>query len=296
VEVYIYEADLWCVDCGEEKRAELRAAGRAPKNPDDECTYDSDDFPKGPTEEGESDSPSHCAGCGCFLESDLTPDGLKYAAEHVAEAIGNLQELAAAPHNADCSILEQARDASPALAHWAPHYFDSLDGSAMWSIQLNSRSRRAWLRRELRIAENVYAEALRARQSTHVRIVVFPRDHLEKQCGPRARDAFVAFCAPYGIEAGAAQSGSADSYAFGLKREDAERLPFDAGGRMGAPGFVAQYEERLRSLSTVHSPVRRARSELAAVMYGSEELRTKLRAAIGARAARDLCRALRTGV
>ena len=83
--VYIYDADLLCEECGEAIRADLTAKGKAPGgpldpggDPDDETTYDSDDFPKGPTEEGESDYPSHCGACGCFLESTLTDEGRAY--------------------------------------------------------------------------------------------------------------------------------------------------------------------------------------------------------------------------
>ena len=54
---------------------------------------DSDTFPQGPCEEsnGESDTPQHCAGCGCFLENPLTPDGYAYVqtALDVYGATGN---------------------------------------------------------------------------------------------------------------------------------------------------------------------------------------------------------------
>jgi len=81
--VFVYAADLYCEDCGAKIREELTAKGQAPEDPEDEWSYDSDDFPKGPTEETESDSPSHCGGCGVFLESPLTSEGEAYVIETV---------------------------------------------------------------------------------------------------------------------------------------------------------------------------------------------------------------------
>jgi len=104
VNVYMYQAALWCEACGEKLRAELLAAGKAPADPEDECSYDSDDFPKGPEDEGETDSPSHCDGCGVFLESPLTDEGTAY----VRDAIEN-------------AIIE-GREDSIARTVWGPHY------------------------------------------------------------------------------------------------------------------------------------------------------------------------------
>ncbi len=117
--VYIYQAALFCTDCGEKAVAELEAEGAEPEIqcPDckhagkgatfkphgglgwrmcpacgsercayDERDYDSGDFPKGPCDEGDSDTPSHCDDCGTFLESDLTSEGERYVVEAVQEA------------------------------------------------------------------------------------------------------------------------------------------------------------------------------------------------------------------
>lgn len=108
--VYVYRAALYCEACGEKIRAELSAKGEAPPDPEDEYTYDSDDFPKGPTEEGESDSPSHCDACDLFLESDLTSEGRDYVRECVT-----------------MSVAEGRRD-SIALTEWAPFYGIDLKG------------------------------------------------------------------------------------------------------------------------------------------------------------------------
>jgi hypothetical protein len=84
---YIYQASLWCDECGERLKAEQRARGLEPKNPEDEHTFDSDDYPKFVSGDEESDSPNNCASGDCagnygtFLENSLTQDGYKYVKE-----------------------------------------------------------------------------------------------------------------------------------------------------------------------------------------------------------------------
>ena len=102
--VYIFNAELWCDDCGRRIAAEITAEGNAPECPSDEHTYDSDDFPKYSDEDNEyTDSPNHCASgaeCpnaeiidgeryGCLLRETLTPDGERY----VSEAEGPVAEF-----------------------------------------------------------------------------------------------------------------------------------------------------------------------------------------------------------
>lgn len=96
---YIYAADIYCDDCGEAIRERLTAEGKAPADPTDEWSYDSDDFPKVADDDDESDSPQHCA-CGenClnaveieggkvgFLFGELTRDGVDYVEEAIEEA------------------------------------------------------------------------------------------------------------------------------------------------------------------------------------------------------------------
>lgn len=77
--MYIYKADTWCDDCAVGIKASL------PERPLGD--YDSDDYPKGPFDPEESDSPQHCAGCQVFLENPLTSDGYKYVRESIEEAI-----------------------------------------------------------------------------------------------------------------------------------------------------------------------------------------------------------------
>lgn len=104
--VYIYRAALYCADCGEAIRARLTAEGKAPADPADEVTYDSEDFPKGPYENGggEADCAQHCDGCSAFLENPLTQDGR----EHVADAIRE--------------HFETGDGDARTLAQWAEHY------------------------------------------------------------------------------------------------------------------------------------------------------------------------------
>lgn len=85
--VYIYQAALYCKACGEALRADITAEGKAPAADSD---YESDEYPCGPTEEGESDTPSHCDACGVFLETTLTSEGKAYviAAVRAARAVG----------------------------------------------------------------------------------------------------------------------------------------------------------------------------------------------------------------
>jgi len=80
--VYMYQASLYCSHCGTLVQADLESQGLAPNNPEDERTFDSDRYPKGLYEAGESDSPDFCYMCGTFLQNPLTSDGNKYVLEH----------------------------------------------------------------------------------------------------------------------------------------------------------------------------------------------------------------------
>lgn len=85
---FIYAADIYCECCGQTIRDTLTRDGRAPENPDNESSYDSDQFPKGPYVNGggEADSPQHCASCRTFLENPLTDDGRDYVRAAIADA------------------------------------------------------------------------------------------------------------------------------------------------------------------------------------------------------------------
>ena len=100
---YIYKADVWCDDCGAAICKRLKREGKAPANPDDEWTFDSDDYPKRAGDDDESDSPQHCAaGEHCvnaitlpsggkvgLLFGELTQEGVSYVKEAIEEATGD---------------------------------------------------------------------------------------------------------------------------------------------------------------------------------------------------------------
>lgn len=94
--VYMYQAALYCEECGEKIRVEITAAGNAPEDIDDDYTYDSDDFPKRGDSGDEGDTPDHCDACGEFLENALTGDGVTYTEEIINRdiAAGRLDSVA----------------------------------------------------------------------------------------------------------------------------------------------------------------------------------------------------------
>ena len=106
MDAYIFRADMWCEDCiralifdqlgfqpdGSIAKSDLSTEDvlaellrERLRDPNNEYTWDSDEFPKGPYADGggEADTPQHCAGCDCFLENPLT----KYGEEYVKEAV-----------------------------------------------------------------------------------------------------------------------------------------------------------------------------------------------------------------
>jgi hypothetical protein len=86
-EAYIYRAALVCKECGDKIKAQLAAEGKAPANPEDERSFDSDDYPKGPYADGggESDVPESCDVCHKFLQNPLTQAGYRYLRELVQD-------------------------------------------------------------------------------------------------------------------------------------------------------------------------------------------------------------------
>lgn len=86
---FIYCADLFCPDCVAAIKRDLDSQGLKPEDTRDECSFDSDDYPKGPFSNGggESDSPAHCGACGVPLENDLTSDGVEYVLGAIRESL-----------------------------------------------------------------------------------------------------------------------------------------------------------------------------------------------------------------
>ena len=118
--VYIYQAALYCEHCGKEIRQRLMAEGKAPANPEDEYTYDSDDFPKGPYPDGggEADCPQHCDSCNAFLENELTTQGQEYVTEKFLEYL-------------TCFNGDES-----AIAQWREFYPDCLPNNAQVAAAL----------------------------------------------------------------------------------------------------------------------------------------------------------------
>ena len=103
----IFAADVWCADCAENIKRRIQALGTAPADPNDQWSYDSDDYPKDCDVSCESDTPQHCAAgadcinatdigdgfkVGVWLENDLTTDGDDYVKDAVREG-GVVAEL-----------------------------------------------------------------------------------------------------------------------------------------------------------------------------------------------------------
>lgn len=100
-----YRADVWCDDCGKAIRKRLTAEGKAPADPSNEWSYDSDDFPKCAGNDDEADFPQHCAADkDCInairigegdddriglLFGELTRDGMTYVEEAIDDANHN---------------------------------------------------------------------------------------------------------------------------------------------------------------------------------------------------------------
>jgi hypothetical protein len=116
---YIYQADVWCDDCGEAICQRLKREGKAPADPTDEWTFDSDEYPKRAGDADEMDTPQHCAsGEYCvnaimlpsgekvgYLFSEFTLDGMEYVKESAAEA-------------------EEGFGSKEVVALWQQHYRD----------------------------------------------------------------------------------------------------------------------------------------------------------------------------
>lgn len=93
--VFMYCAALYCEDCGNAIRADLDKRGKRPAEIEDESSYDSDEYPKGPYSEGggEADTPQHCDSCHCFLDNALTGDGVAYVREAIEDSDGDPETL-----------------------------------------------------------------------------------------------------------------------------------------------------------------------------------------------------------
>jgi hypothetical protein len=78
--VYLFQAELLCEPCGKAMCDTLSKESNS-----SELTFDSDDFPSGPHEVDEADTPQHCGSCGVFLENPLTRDGEDYVSQKLTD-------------------------------------------------------------------------------------------------------------------------------------------------------------------------------------------------------------------
>jgi hypothetical protein len=114
---WIYQADVYCEKCTRAIKRRLRREGAVPAHPEDEATYDSDEWPKGPYSDEEADTPQHCGSggkcldptviqlpaggtitCGRFFENPLTEAGEAYVREKLQDTKGSVAELLWGPH------------------------------------------------------------------------------------------------------------------------------------------------------------------------------------------------------
>ena len=93
MKVWVYQADIYCDECGP---TICREHGLDPGNLPE---GDSNDIPQGPYLDGcgEADQPQHCGHCQVFLRNPLTNDGYRYVMEKLtdigsAKSRGILQE------------------------------------------------------------------------------------------------------------------------------------------------------------------------------------------------------------
>ena len=85
MDAYIFSAALYCEECTQD----ILVHTTPPKDydPDNESSWDSDEYPKGPFAQGggEADCPQHCDSCQLFLENPLTSDGEAYVHDAAKE-------------------------------------------------------------------------------------------------------------------------------------------------------------------------------------------------------------------
>jgi len=113
---YIYCADIYCDSCGEAIRERITREGFAPADPDDERSYDSDEFPKRAGDDEESDIPTNCGAHEDCLEADTLPSGDK-----IGKQFGELTTDGVA------YLKEAIEEGGEVAEFWADHYEAYLD-------------------------------------------------------------------------------------------------------------------------------------------------------------------------
>lgn len=122
MDAYIYRAALYCDACGARIRSSLDLKGSRPETPENECSFDSDDYPKGPYPNGggEADTPQHCDSCGLFLENPLTKEGGEYIVSQCLEFEDPRSMLDESWE--DIAQKAESND-HPVLAQWIRFYY-----------------------------------------------------------------------------------------------------------------------------------------------------------------------------
>lgn len=118
---YIFQAALLCAPCA--KHHMKKNTKPAHVDLDNESSYDSGEWPKGPYSDGggEADTPQHCDACGEFLENPLTGDGDSYVCEAAESYMSADDDGDVAPWSLIADRAEN--DGCAVLAQWIRHYF-----------------------------------------------------------------------------------------------------------------------------------------------------------------------------
>jgi hypothetical protein len=147
--VFLYQAELFCQPCGESLRESIPVPAGADLA--DESTFDSDAYPKGPYPDGGglADSPQHCGDCHTFLENPLTEEGESYVrrklTEHACTGAGRdivLKQWAEFYSLSDNFAEEEdvepleATEAASYAAQWGSYMTSSDPGAYMYSFDL----------------------------------------------------------------------------------------------------------------------------------------------------------------
>lgn len=135
MDVYIFQADIYCESCGKGLRMEIPKPAHADK--EDESTYDSDEWPKGPYGDGggEADCPQHCAACHEFLMNPLTGHGYDWLRAQAAPFMihdGDWHDIEASAAKAQEDWDATGRhggdeDRDAPLAAWIRYYSEAWD-------------------------------------------------------------------------------------------------------------------------------------------------------------------------
>jgi hypothetical protein len=103
----IYQADTWCDDCADA----IKATIQEPEDPNDESSYDSDEYPKYMGDDESSDSPCHCASGEDCLNAITLPSGRK-----VGMILGELTE------DGEAYVREAIEDGGEVAELWKEHF------------------------------------------------------------------------------------------------------------------------------------------------------------------------------